>query len=278
MSLGCTAKPLEPIYHLTSVYYMIRLKSRMLLLQSRIEKSNNIQYKNNDNSSSIAELFTVFDDVRNAQLIEVHPDKYIDTEREDITLKNVYVLLCAYKNGNKIIPVQFEIKERLNNAKNNLYVSITLGKIKIEDKVSVAVSDEINNHQTKDTRLSSNISVPKLISGVNSKYCDFFKKDNIVDFARGNINIKIGTNDYNAEVVVAITKGQEMQLYDIVNIKTTSVTTKYSKKKEGAPYSSTISKIENYRPGATSFNGILSQDKPIVNSNDMQNKVDYSTK
>lgn len=53
---------------------------------------------------------------------------------------------------------------------NKLYVSVTLGKIKKEDKVKVAVSDE--KHQTKDTNLSSAIYIPDFISKVNLEYGD----------------------------------------------------------------------------------------------------------
>lgn len=45
------------------------------------------------------------------------------------------------------------------------------------------------------------------------------RKDNIREFARGRVLMRIGQNDYNAEVVVGYTKNGEMLLYDIVNFK-----------------------------------------------------------
>ena len=45
------------------------------------------------------------------------------------------------------------------------------------------------------------------------------RKDNIKEFARGRVLMRIGQNDYNAEVVVGYTKNGEMLLYDIVNFK-----------------------------------------------------------
>ena len=45
------------------------------------------------------------------------------------------------------------------------------------------------------------------------------RKDNIKEFARGRVLMRIGQNDYNAEVVVGYTKNEEMLLYDIVNFK-----------------------------------------------------------
>ena len=45
------------------------------------------------------------------------------------------------------------------------------------------------------------------------------RKDNIKEFARGRVLMRVGQNDYNAEVVVGYTKNGEMLLYDIVNFK-----------------------------------------------------------
>ena len=42
--------------------------------------------------------------------MEKHTDKYKGTVREDPTLESVSVLLGAFRDGNSIIPVQFEIK------------------------------------------------------------------------------------------------------------------------------------------------------------------------
>ena len=123
-----------------------------------------------------AKMLYVFDEVvENAVPIEVHTDKYKGTSRENTNLKYDYVLLSAFRDDNYIVPVEFHLKEMRTDSgqDNKLYVSVTLGKIKMEDKVKVAVSDE--NHQTKDTNLSSTISIPDLISKVNPEYGDFYK-------------------------------------------------------------------------------------------------------
>ncbi|WP_299965864.1 hypothetical protein [uncultured Oscillibacter sp.] len=49
------------------------------------------------------------------------------------------------------------------------------------------------------------------------------RKDNIRDFARGTVQLRIGANDYSAEVVVGTTGGGEMLLYDVVNLKPTQI-------------------------------------------------------
>ncbi len=49
------------------------------------------------------------------------------------------------------------------------------------------------------------------------------RKDNIKDFARGTVLLRIGGVDYSAEVVVGTTSGGEMLLYDIVNMQKTQI-------------------------------------------------------
>ena len=125
-----------------------------------------------------AKMLYVFDDVvKNAVPIEVHTDKYKGTIRENTNLKQDYVLLSAFKDGDYIVPVEFHLKEMNEKSGNNnkLYVSVTLGKIKMEDKVKVAISYTSDEVQTKDTRLSSSISIPKLISKINPDYGNFYK-------------------------------------------------------------------------------------------------------
>ena len=52
------------------------------------------------------------------------------------------------------------------------------------------------------------------------------RKDNIREFARGRVLMRVGQNDYNAEVVVGYTQNGEMLLYDIVNFKPDSFSVK----------------------------------------------------
>lgn len=52
------------------------------------------------------------------------------------------------------------------------------------------------------------------------------RKDRIVDFARGNVLLRVGENDYTADVVVGTKKNGSMALYDVLNLKPTSFTEK----------------------------------------------------
>lgn len=123
-------------------------------------------------------MLTVFDDViRNAVPIEVHTDKYVGTKRENPDLKYDYVLLSAFTDDNYIVPVELHIKEykesyRINN---KLYVSITLGKIKNEDNIITGSLLKNNNEVANSVPLSSEVSIPQLVSKVNEKLGNFYK-------------------------------------------------------------------------------------------------------
>ena len=52
------------------------------------------------------------------------------------------------------------------------------------------------------------------------------RKDNIKDFARGEVLLRVGGNDYTAEVVVGTRENGSMLLYDILNLQPTSFTEK----------------------------------------------------
>lgn len=143
-------------------------------LKESIDKQGNIT----TNYTDFAKMLTVFDDViRNAVPIEVHTDKYVGTKRENPDLKYDYVLLSAFTDDNYIVPVELHIKEykesyRINN---KLYVSITLGKIKIEDNIITGSLLKNNNEVANSVPLSSEVSVPQLVSKVNEKLGNFYK-------------------------------------------------------------------------------------------------------
>lgn len=66
------------------------------------------------------------------------------------------------------------------------------------------------------------------------------RKDGIVDFARGTALLRVGQNDYTADVVVGMRKNGRMIMYDVLNLQKTS----FTKREEDAAIST------NPSPGA----------------------------
>jgi len=55
------------------------------------------------------------------------------------------------------------------------------------------------------------------------------RKDNFKEFARGDVLLRIGGNDYTAKVIVGFTTGNAMVLYDVVDFQPTTLTLKSRK-------------------------------------------------
>ena len=49
------------------------------------------------------------------------------------------------------------------------------------------------------------------------------RKDNIQSFARGTVQLRVGQNDYTAEVLVGERKNGTLILYDLLNLKPTKI-------------------------------------------------------
>lgn len=154
-----------------------------------------------------AKMLYVFDDViKNAVPIEIHTDKYKGTKRENPLLKYDYVLISAFKDGTYIVPVEFHIKEQLEKTRQNnrLYVSVTLGKIKIEDEIMVTVPDISDEIQNPGTNPSSVISIPDLIAKINPQYGNFYKyipSEMLTEEQKASKDISVKDETYRLKVM-----------------------------------------------------------------------------
>lgn len=97
------------------------------------------------------------------------------------------------------------------------------------------------------------------------------RKDSIVEFARGDVLLRIGESDYAAKVIVGFTSGKQMLLYDIVDFTKTVFTIK------NEDSSIDFGKNRNLRSELSSDNTI-SQNKGIVNTIISENSENDSTK
>lgn len=94
-----------------------------------VKESLSKQLRYGDNYSYLAKALINIDKLlENALLIENHSDKYKDSSRENEILEMVHVLLSAFKDGDQVIPVQFEVK-KLSDTSNRLYITVTITKI-----------------------------------------------------------------------------------------------------------------------------------------------------
>lgn len=126
--------------------------------------------KQGKNYGDFAKLFSCFDDVISSAIgIEVH-NKNEEKYKTDITLKDAYVLVSAFEDGDYIIPVKLEIKEFFDK-ENTLYVAIALERIK---KDGVVTQGNTKNGVTQYARPST-VMLSDLFRNVNPSDVSFRK-------------------------------------------------------------------------------------------------------
>ena len=126
--------------------------------------------KQKRNYESFAKMFSVFDKViKNAIGIEVH-NRNDEGYKPDMTLKNVYVLISAFGDGEAIVPVKLEVKE-FKDKQNTLYIAVSLEAIK---KTEVSKQGTTENSVAQNSR-SVTISLPDIFAKVNPKDTSFLK-------------------------------------------------------------------------------------------------------
>lgn len=118
--------------------------------------------KQGKNYHDFAKMLTCFDDVINSAIgVEVH-NRNDEGYKSDLTLDNVYVLVSAFEDGNRVVPVKLEVKE-FYDKENSLYVAISLESIK---KDEVVAQEVIENDVTPDAR-SSEVRIADLFAKIN---------------------------------------------------------------------------------------------------------------
>ena len=139
-------------------------------LMESIEK----QIRYGGDYESLAKAFINMDHILDsAVLIEVHSDKYKGTVRENEHLENVYVLLSAYKDGSRIVPVQLEIKKQNIKNANILYINVALTKIEtdvLESKSNDKIMPNVNSLISV-----SKYSISNIFANVNTVDKHFLK-------------------------------------------------------------------------------------------------------
>ena len=85
------------------------------------------------------------------------------------------------------------------------------------------------------------------------------RKDSFREFARGDVLIRVGGNDYSAKVIVGFTSGNQMVLYDVIDFDKTSFAIK-----EKTPQTA-MQNAGSDRNGM-SFDNTVSQSEQSVNS------------
>lgn len=109
--------------------------------------------------------------VKNAVPIETHGEKKQGTSKENVNLKQVYVLVSATRDEAAIYPIQLEVKE-FYDVDAKLYLNVVLTKIEAE-VVETTSADNVGGPSPLVS--ASTISLRQLFQNVNQRDGRFLK-------------------------------------------------------------------------------------------------------
>ena len=133
-----------------------------------LNESKNKQIERGGTAEDFGKMLTVLPQIIDGAVeIKADADRYAGTRRADPQLKEMHVLLGAFRDGADIIPVQLEIKEYLPESRqaNRLYVSVTLTTKEAGITPRRADSSEMNPHILGTP--ASDIKISDILKNVN---------------------------------------------------------------------------------------------------------------
>ncbi len=203
------------------------------------------------------------EDIRYSEKISTDGEKYVDVDEA----------LYDNTDGESVARV---ISNIISSKFNNL-ISVNNQKIRINatTKREWTMSESAQylmkyNPQKYNDKLKAIVNADEILKVANNWIGEekkHIRKDNIVEFARGNINYKVGENGYCADVLVGIKADHSAVLYDIKNI--------YNKKITEDTLASQVTDSNRPRSEVSSVEDTLSQSAENVN-NKFSQKINIS--
>ena len=230
-----------------------------------IKSADTVTYGDDGKVIPLSKRFSADEDIRYSEKISTDGEKYVDVDE------------AFYDNtdGESVARV---ISNIISSKFNNL-ISVNNQKIRINatTKREWTMSESAQylmkyNPQKYNDKLKAIVNADEILKVANNWIGEekkHIRKDNIVEFARGNINYKVGENGYCADVVVGIKADHSAVLYDIKNI--------YSKKITEDTLASQVTDSNRPRSEVSSVDNTLSQSAENVNSkfSEKMGKAEY---
>ena len=223
------------------------------------QNSKNVNTKNDESSNDIK--YSIGYTTDNNPVVVINDDILKGVKKSDWvkTVKNT--ISDKFSNG---IPIKGRFI-KVNRITRNEYTNSKYSKNK-------------KNYDTviyKDKFKTANNLDEIIIASTNYVNEDLkhTRKDSFKEFARGDVLIRVGSNDYSAKVIVGFTKGNEMVLYDIINF----VPEKLDIKKIDTQYRPTTENVESDRTSVSITNSISENRNNVNTKNDeSSNDIKYS--
>lgn len=223
---------------------------------------------------------TAADDVQRAELVEDirgevrYSIKYTTDNKPVVVVEEN--ILDGVPKSEWIKTVKEVIKDKFSDGVPVSGRLIKVNRITRNEYVGSAYSKNIRRFDSgvyRDKFKAANNLGEIVLSGTNyiNEDLKHARKDSFKEFARGDILLRIGQNDYSANIIVGFTASGEMVLYDLVDFQKTSFAMKKRIPNTGPQ------EANSDRSGVSSDNTI-SQNKGIVNTIISENSENDSTK
>lgn len=157
-------------------YYNADVDLQFEYSRRSMHESINKQANRGSGAEEFGKMLTVLPQIcENAVEIEAHMDKYAATKRMDSNLKEIHVLLSAFRDGDTITPVQLEIKEyqQEKGQKDKLYLTVTLKET--EAGISLRAPADTYAQPSIHSTPASTINLADLIANVKDDTGDLVK-------------------------------------------------------------------------------------------------------
>lgn len=219
------------------------------LFKSALEQTreNKSQGKTTDMADE-KKKYSIGKTTKNKSVVVIADDILKGVDKSDWVAKVKDVIRTKFSDGipveGKLIKVNKITRNEYTNSKNTQHY---------QRKDAVIYKDKF--------KASSNLNEIVLAStNYVNEDLKHQRKDNFTEFARGDVLVRVGKNDYSAKVIVGFTSGKEVVLYDIVDF----TPTKFELKNENA-FTEQPLKVQLSRQHASSDTRVT-QSEPSVNS------------
>lgn len=219
------------------------------LFKSALEQTreNKSQGKTTDMADE-KKKYSIGKTTKNKSVVVIADDILKGVDKSDWVAKVKDVIRTKFSDGipveGKLIKVNKITRNEYTNSKNTQHY---------QRKDAVIYKDKF--------KASSNLNEIVLAStNYVNEDLKHQRKDNFTEFARGDVLVRVGKNDYSAKVIVGFTSGKKMVLYDIVDF----TPTKFELKNENA-FTEQPLKVQLSRQHASSDTRVT-QSEPSVNS------------
>lgn len=199
-----------------------------------LEALENLAQRFSEAADTARENITELTEVQNGEKIDVEKFsvEYTDDNKPVVVITDNILKGVPKKDW---IPT---VKKTISNKfKNGIPIKGRLIKVNRKTVNEYLYSEYTKNLRSNDKktfkdklRASNNLD-EIIVSSINyvNEDLNHLRKDNIVQFARGNVLMQIGNNQYNAKVIIGFTSGNNMVLYDLINLTPDSFKVKIKK-------------------------------------------------